>query len=716
MSARPTSSNSAAKLSSQSPLVSGHDVQSIAARPVPTTPSKTYSRSSSLIPGSPSSTTPSRSHHYGGVASDLDGGDAAKHFSGRQLWSSADEPKSCGSSARPSTSRRFRQSNRSSSLDRPGVSEVHPADITTTPGFILFRQPKTKVISQDQLVGEVKGIYEGLTMVEAKCIEISASPRSRIREDQDLDKEQYQKLIGLHRMLLNEHHDFFLACQHPSANAAVRRLPMKYSMPARMWRYGIQSFLELLRKRLPGSREYMLTFVCIAYSTMALSYETVPGFVATWIEYLGDLGRYRMAIEDDDIRDREIWTGVSRYWYAKASDRSPEVGRLYHHLAILARSDGLQKLYYYNKSLCVPIPFPSAWNSIMTLFKLVLERSKPLDPSDEVFVRAHAILFTGRNADELDGAMAEFLGTLDRSIAKRNTGWLHSGYYMAIALICSLLGNGMPTNPLKQALPAGQGDGNAALSAKNVMDKETAEKKFNSLRTFSMQTCSIVFRRKADINALPFFHTILVFLWYVAQHPGAMALLENEFPWALVVDVLNEAIPALISKPRMVNKSFPRPPRNEPQRPLPEDYAMRGLGFSKGYFPPDWFSSDKLEDDEKMFEPPSLGDERRQRVLWLGYCICSLGDWFEWDKGSHRFTMNEEGGTDSTGGRNYPRCAADLWSQASSAQTDSPAAPSSVQQPGVPATPSQQAPMSKTSRSHFDERMIDRLNSGFCRR
>ncbi|PNP86115.1 hypothetical protein FNYG_01171 [Fusarium nygamai] len=38
----------------------------------------------------------------------------------------------------------------------------------------------------------------------------------------------------------------------------------------------------------------------------------------TWIECLGDFGRYRMAIEDDDIRDREVWTGVSRHWYSKA--------------------------------------------------------------------------------------------------------------------------------------------------------------------------------------------------------------------------------------------------------------------------------------------------------------------------------------------------------------------------------------------------------------
>jgi hypothetical protein len=32
-----------------------------------------------------------------------------------------------------------------------------------------------------------------------------------------------------------------------------------------------------------------------------------------------------IAIEDDDIRDREVWIGVTRQWYSKASERIPEI-------------------------------------------------------------------------------------------------------------------------------------------------------------------------------------------------------------------------------------------------------------------------------------------------------------------------------------------------------------------------------------------------------
>ncbi|MBE3041810.1 hypothetical protein IMZ48_04365, partial [Candidatus Bathyarchaeota archaeon] len=262
----------------------------------------------------------------------------------------------------------------------------------------MLRQPETRPISQQQLVAEVKGIYKGLVLVESKCIEVDGAQSVQKEGESvpELSDEQWQALGALHRALLHEHHDFFLASQHPYASAPLKRLASKYSMPARMWRHGIHSYLELLRHRLPKSREHMLHYIYLSYDMMALLYETIPSYKETWIECLGDLGRYRMAIEDDNIHDREIWTEVSRQWYKKASDLSPGTGRLYHHLAILARPNWLQQLLYYSKSLCVPNPFESARESILTLFEPLLMDSgahsyemqqQPIDPP---FVRCHA--------------------------------------------------------------------------------------------------------------------------------------------------------------------------------------------------------------------------------------------------------------------------------------------------------------------------------------
>lgn len=48
------------------------------------------------------------------------------------------------------------------------------------------------------------------------------------------------------------------------------------AMPARMWRHGIRSFLELLRHRLPHSLKYMRCFIYLTYDVMGLFIGPVP--------------------------------------------------------------------------------------------------------------------------------------------------------------------------------------------------------------------------------------------------------------------------------------------------------------------------------------------------------------------------------------------------------------------------------------------------------
>jgi hypothetical protein len=98
-----------------------------------------------------------------------------------------------------------------------------------------------------------------------------------------------------------------------------------------MWRHGIHGFLELSRHRLLNSLDQMLVFVYLAYSMMALLMESVLSFEETWIECLGDLARYRMAIEEADLPDREVWSGIARMWYNKAADGSPDVSGIHYH-------------------------------------------------------------------------------------------------------------------------------------------------------------------------------------------------------------------------------------------------------------------------------------------------------------------------------------------------------------------------------------------------
>ncbi|KAF4480630.1 Telomerase-binding protein EST1A [Colletotrichum fructicola Nara gc5] len=409
-------------------------------------------------------------------------------------------------------------------------------------------------------------------------------------------------------------------------------------MPARMWRHGIHSFLELLRHRLPASLEHMLTFIYLAYSMMALLYETVPTFEDTWIECLGDLGRYRMAIEDDDLKDREVWTSVSRHWYSKASDKAPTTGRLYHHLAILARPNALQQLFYYAKSLCVPIPFLSARESIMTLFEPHLNGSPTrLQEIDAAFVRAHGILFSGRNQEQFAPSVDEFIGSLDNHIGRTTRRWMEGAYYIGIALGCSLLEYGSESNVIMRTIKSGARTDEPDTAMQGI-EAAAPSQKFLDALDFACRTHDVVFRRFGDPSVTPYLHVTLSFLHHLSKFPVAMAHIESKIPWKLISLMLNTLVGTCSRFDKIEGETFPRNEKESP-RPLPDDFAQRGLLWVEKYYPADWFTAAKIDDEEKYFEVASMMEERQDRCLWLGVRLASTGAWLTYDKNLRQFSV-----------------------------------------------------------------------------
>ncbi|CAG8096322.1 unnamed protein product [Penicillium olsonii] len=187
----------------------------------------------------------------------------------------------------------------------------------------MFRQPKTDPITVNILIEQVREIYRDLVIAEKACIVLDGRHRMSRGE---LSNGQWQALLSAHSSLLYHHHDFLCASQHPVADPITKRLPGKYAIPARMWKYAIHSFLELMGLRLRGSLGYMTGFIHLAYSTVTLLLEHVAEFKDIWIECLGDLARYRMAIEGFHGADHRLWADISRYWY-------------HHHAAAIGRTD-----------------------------------------------------------------------------------------------------------------------------------------------------------------------------------------------------------------------------------------------------------------------------------------------------------------------------------------------------------------------------------------
>lgn len=537
-----------------------------------------------------------------------------------------------------------------------------------------FKQPETRPISHDQLVIEVKGIYAGLVLVEAKCIEVDEKQTALAQEKDPAQRrpikdEQWQSLIALHRQLLNEHHDFFLASQHPSATPNLRKLAAKYSMPARMWRHGIHAFLEVLRHRLPDSLEHMLAFIYIAYSMMALLYETVPTCEDTWIECLGDLGRYRMAIEDDKPRDREVWSGVAWYWYSKASDRNPTVGRLYHHLAILARPFTLEQLSYYTRSLTCETPFTSAKGSILTLFNPALAAREGafqrVHQLERLMILAHALLFVypEKSVSEYNNVLKQIRdGSLDHFITQSGNNFKQGGIYLVVSMIAALFDFGATTKtgqPRSLLYRAYEKERISQISLHAATDLPVIDANSNStkievqasmnrelpaLEDDDLLASNIILTRASNLtfpsfrmildqkhweqgHILPAVHIILIFVWSIAEIPDAIGMLEKRIPWESLCAYANH----LARQPgawttAMWDSNFPATSAAN-GRPPPEDYVTRGQLYTREFFPLSWFIDAKVDEEERMLEKASHNEYRRLRILWLMARLCSKGQW-----------------------------------------------------------------------------------------
>ncbi|EDU43821.1 conserved hypothetical protein [Pyrenophora tritici-repentis Pt-1C-BFP] len=552
-------------------------------------------------------------------------------------------------SPQPQSSERQQQQTTSKpqqSQRQPGVLHLPRTD-PRYPNLIL--QPDSRPISQEELASEVKSIYAGLIMVENKCMHVDRAQAAAAAQEGEaktnLASDHWQALIALHRTLLHEHHDFFLASQHPSSSPALRRLA-------------------------------------------ALLYETVPAFEDTWIECLGDLGRYRMAIEDEDVRDRETWAGVARSWYIKAADKNPTVGRLYHHLAILARPHPLLQMYYYSRSLASVKPFENARDSIKTLLDPLVEKANHTSrehlSNDDFFILAHASQFDHtsieKDAFSMDKSTAKFLTPkvaflekLDIHIGRVTAKWKDLGVYVAVANIAGWFDYGKDKNLIRHAFlqqlyppiefsntenpvnveakqePITRSDQQSAskkrkeyeeekipetskawLEARSRIEKDCHLK---NARLFTNETSAMVFRRLGDKNVFPHVHVMLAFFSNLASSTY-VSFLVADAPWTELVAFLNTLIKNETRHSQSANKKlnidtllatdvFPREGERDDELPLPEDYHIRGQIWAQ-HFPDKWFERER-DEEERYLELASTAKNRVERILRLAFSIAKVG-------------------------------------------------------------------------------------------
>ena len=225
------------------------------------------------------------------------------------------------------------------------------------------------------------------------------------------------------------------------------------------------------------------------------------------------------------------------------------------------------------------------------------------------------------------------------------TDFSFSSYYIALSNLCAIVGYGNESNPIYNAIRQEEGDDSQDQVMTGSELEPAVPKDVAGPLRFTNGIHNIVLRRFGDMNILPYLHVTLVFLYHLTYHPEAMAYVAPGFPWKLTAFMLNTLLDSIESYSRIESIRFPEQEKGKGEqfpRPLPEDYAMRGLLWVEKYFPDGWFSNDKIDDDEKYFEVASMSEERKERILYLGCRIAARGNgkWLTYNSSTHQFGVN----------------------------------------------------------------------------
>jgi len=391
-------------------------------------------------------------------------------------------------------------------------------------------------------------------------------------------------------------------------------------------------------------------------------------FEDTWIECLGDLARYRMAIEED----REvhgIWGGVAGRWYCLASDKHPGVGRLYHHLGILERPS-MRKVFLYSKSLTCVTPFINARDSLTTLCAPIAQdhsTDKACVPSVEAyFVTYHALRFVGTDESTLLRMEQE---AIDR-LSKLSTAKVRDfGVELVISNISSLLQLGASQNRLWQlfSISLAERDQKSKPSAATARPPNPAMSldQLHALALhgppgvsldFVYSTFTTLIRlgrdRQSVVDTLPSVHAILVWIHslislltrlrneqHQPQNTDGLLALPGLFSWPALSEYLNQVAQIDFKQATQIDPIrdrsesigartiqyarqglFLTPERAGDAEALSEDFLLRGLMWTPGYFSDGWFDG-QGEDDGRNIESETKLKSRCERVCWLGLFV-----------------------------------------------------------------------------------------------
>ncbi|KZP20887.1 hypothetical protein FIBSPDRAFT_861344 [Athelia psychrophila] len=180
-------------------------------------------------------------------------------------------------------------------------------------GSALFDRKPSEEPGNNAFAVQLKKLYRGISSLETRILTEDAEDagvdegrvllKTREKEvvDEDAEKQKWRKRIDDHKRLAEMMHNLLEISLAPSVPASLRNIPTKYNIIIRLWSHAFHKLLESLRRASfasPLALEHLQDFIYYAYTfyTGILEEQTLRPFRAGWLEALGDLARYRMAV------------------------------------------------------------------------------------------------------------------------------------------------------------------------------------------------------------------------------------------------------------------------------------------------------------------------------------------------------------------------------------------------------------------------------------
>jgi hypothetical protein len=559
-------------------------------------------------------------------------------------------------------------------------NKQQPLSTSTPPGLQrrLTEYPDTvsqQEFSQERHASQADSIYIDLIKLEKECVDVDTQLQSN--PSLEIMSDEWHYLLALHFGLLRCYEDYFMCSRDPSTSPELEPTELEHDLLENIWKHGMVKFLIVCFHRLPQSLKYIELYTNRAYSLFESLLGTVSEFELIWCEHLGRIARYRAIITAKDYYDRIIWTSVSRFWYSKAADINPYIGRFHLNLARLAPDNSLQQFSTFGKCLMSGELHPDARRYLLVsiFHRHDLSQSPYPRSANQAFVDLHASILRGDATETILMHRPTLLQSIDDHIEVAMEGWKDEGIEVAIASIFGWFDYGRDLNPLHHLLllrnkqrvdPKYQVEQNEEILQPDIYQlrspapgeqrkycEETLvdQRKpripqhklptslyslqrnttFNMASLLAKQIFAVVLQRSGNLNVLPYVHIILAFLYTLALIDCASHLV-NDSPWSELVNYLNVlaqnesqksewlSIHSLIQQPLFPTAST----RNAV---LPEDYHMRGLLWAKEYIPPSWFNV-RDEEEDRCLESERTYRERVWRVLRLGYRLADVSPLF----------------------------------------------------------------------------------------